>query len=235
MSILEIKKLFQSIDLLDVEKIIRTAIDIFGTENITFASSLGLEDQVLTHIIKNSKIDIEIFTLDTGRLFYEVYDTLVKTEVRYNFRYRIYFPDYQKVEKMVHEKGINLFYESIENRKLCCEVRKVEPLKRALTGKKCWITGLTRYQNITRKNLDLIEWDELNNLYKLNPLVDWTYEEINQFIKKNNIPYNILHDKGYLSIGCQPCTRAIFEGEDIRAGRWWWENPENRECGLHKK
>jgi len=235
MKLREIKEYFESIDYKEVNKIINIAVEIFKAENITFASSLSLEDQVLTHIIREVCKDIEIFSIDTGRLFYEVYDTISKTENRYDFRYKIYFPNYVDIEKIVSEKGINLFYDSIENRKLCCRIRKIEPLKRALNGKKCWITGLTKYQNITRKNIELLEWDEINGLYKLNPLVNWSLEDVKEFIKKNNVPYNVLHDKGYPSIGCQPCTRAIMPGEDIRAGRWWWENPESRECGLHKR
>lgn len=235
MELNEIKKILESIDYKNIDEIIKKTTEFFGDDNIVFASSLGLEDQVITHVIGLLDLKIEIFTIDTGRLFYEVYDTITKTEIRYGIRYKIYFPNYVDVERMVYEKGVNLFYDNIENRKLCCKIRKIEPLKRALEGKKCWITGLTRYQNVTRKEISLLEWDDLNGIYKLNPLVNWSLAEIKEYITKNNIPYNILHDKGYLSIGCQPCTRAIMPGEDIRAGRWWWENPETRECGLHKR
>ena len=146
---------------------------------------------------------------------------------------QVYFPDYQKVEQMVTENGINLFYESVEKRHLCCQIRKIEPLKRALKGLKVWITGLRRSQSVTRKNMQLVEYDKDDNIIKLNPLIDWSEEDVKNFVKENHVPYNKLHDKGFPSIGCQPCTRAVAEGEDIRSGRWWWENPEHRECGLH--
>ena len=147
----------------------------------------------------------------------------------------VYFPDAGHVETMVNSKGINLFFESVENRKLCCNLRKIEPLKRAFAGLDVWICGLRREQSVTRQNMQRIEWDEANGIIKLNPLIDWTEDEVKEFIKTHGIPYNPLHDKGFPSIGCQPCTRAIFPGEDIRAGRWWWENPDTKECGLHKK
>jgi phosphoadenosine phosphosulfate reductase len=147
----------------------------------------------------------------------------------------VYFPDASSIEEMVNTKGINLFFESVENRKLCCNIRKIEPLKRAFAGLEVWICGLRREQSVTRQNMQRIEWDETNGIIKLNPLIDWTEEEVWKFIKDHGIPYNPLHDKGFPSIGCQPCTRAIFPGEDIRAGRWWWENPDTKECGLHKR
>lgn len=220
---------------LSASEIIKWAIDNFGVKKIVFASSLGLEDQIITHLILSITKEVTIFTLDTGRLFQETYLTMDKTEQYYNFRYKVYFPNYKKVEKMVNEKGINLFYDSVENRKLCCYVRKVEPLKRALKGYKCWICGLRREQAYTRKNLEVIEWDSVNSLYKLNPLYNWTIEDVWKFIKDNKVPYNKLHDEGFISIGCAPCTRAVKEGEDIRAGRWWWESPDHKECGLHKR
>ena len=164
----KVKNYFANITDLSIEETILRAIEFFGEDKIVFASSLGIEDQVLTHIIRNLDRNIEIFTIDTGRLFYEAYETIVKTETRYNFRYKIYFPDYREVEKVVYEKGINFFYESIENRKICCEIRKIEPLKRALRGKDCWITGLTRYQSVTRESIELIGWDDVNGLFKLN-------------------------------------------------------------------
>ncbi|URA09230.1 phosphoadenylyl-sulfate reductase [Thermospira aquatica] len=220
---------------LDAFDILRWGIQTFGKTRIAFASSIGVEDQVITHMIMSIDKNVRIFTIDTGRMFQEVYFTIEKTENRYDFKYEIYFPDYRQVEKMVNEKGINLFYNSIENRKLCCHVRKVEPLRRALRGVKCWICGLRREQSLTRENIQPIEWDEVNGLYKLNPLYNWTTEKVWQFIKEHKIPYNKLHDQGYPSIGCMPCTRAIKEGEDIRSGRWWWENPEHKECGLHRR
>jgi phosphoadenosine phosphosulfate reductase len=202
---------------------------------IALSSSLGIEDQALTHIVCNIDKSTKIFTLDTGRLFPETYDLIHRTNHKYGIKMGIYFPEAGHVEEMVNTKGINLFFESVENRKLCCNIRKIEPLKRAFAGLEVWICGLRREQSVTRQNMQRIEWDEANRLIKLNPLIDWTEEEVRKFIKNHGIPYNPLHDKGFPSIGCQPCTRAIFPGEDIRAGRWWWENPDTKECGLHKR
>jgi len=202
---------------------------------IALSSSLGLEDQILTHMVCAIDKTTNIFTLDTGRLFPETYDLIHRTNSKYGIKLSVYFPDASHVEEMVNTRGINLFYESVENRKLCCNIRKIEPLKRAFAGLEVWICGLRREQSVTRQDMQRIEWDEANGLIKLNPLIDWTEEEVREFIKTHGIPYNPLHDKGYPSIGCQPCTRAIFPGEDIRAGRWWWENPDTKECGLHKR
>ncbi len=199
-----------------------------------FSTSLGLEDQVLTRIIAQTAPSIYIFTLDTGRLFPETYDLLDITQKRYKIRINTYFPDFAAVEKMVNEKGINLFYESVGNRKLCCHIRKIEPLKRALVGMDVWISGLRRDQSVTRQEAKLVEWDSNHQRIKVNPLIDWSLEEVWDEIREHNIPYNPLHDKGYPSIGCLPCTRAVEPGEDIRAGRWWWEHPQHKECGLHK-
>jgi phosphoadenosine phosphosulfate reductase len=202
---------------------------------IAFASSLGADDQVLTHMIATIDPKAKIFTLDTGRLFPETYDLIERTNSRYKIKMEIYFPEAKRVEQMVNEKGINLFYESVENRKLCCHIRKIEPLLRALDGMEIWITGLRREQSLSRNTITLVEKDEGNNgILKLNPLIDWTEEMVWNFIHVNNIPYNKLHDKGFPSIGCQPCTRAIEPGEDIRAGRWWWEMEGKKECGLHE-
>jgi len=206
----------------------------FG-KKIIFASSLGAEDQVITEMIAGIDKSVKVFTLDTGRLFPETYDTLQMTTARYGIPIEVYFPDAKHVEEMVRSRGINLFYESIENRKLCCHVRKIEPLTRAFTGMDVWICGLRREQSVTRQDMKLVEWDVQNNLLKINPLIEWTEKQVWDYIKEKNIPYNKLHDKGFPSIGCQPCTRAIEPGEDLRAGRWWWELPENKECGLHKK
>jgi phosphoadenosine phosphosulfate reductase len=202
---------------------------------IALSTSLGAEDQVLTEMVVSINPSVRIFTLDTGRMFPETYDAIEMTNARYKVNIEVFFPDYRQVEEMVREKGINLFYESIENRKLCCHIRKIEPLKRALAGLDVWISGLRRAQSVTRENLHTVEWDENNNMIKVNPLINWSEEEVWEYIKQKNIPYNKLHDKGFPSIGCQPCTRAVEPGEDIRAGRWWWENPENKECGLHVK
>lgn len=204
-------------------------------DKIALSSSLGLEDQVLTEIVSRVSPDTEIFTLDTGRLFPETYDLIDLTSKKYKKTIKIYFPDSKDVEQMVAEKGINLFYDSIENRKLCCGIRKIQPLKRALKGLDAWITGLRKEQSVTRTNINIVEWDEANQLIKVNPLINWTEEDVWDYISKNNVPYNKLHKKGFASIGCQPCTRAIEDGEDVRAGRWWWENPETKECGLHVK
>ncbi|QKG80951.1 phosphoadenylyl-sulfate reductase [Tenuifilum thalassicum] len=202
---------------------------------IALASSMGAEDQVLTDMIVKIDPSVRIFTLDTGRLFYETYELIERTSLRYKKNIEIYFPSPEDVEKMVTEKGINLFYQSIENRKECCRVRKIEPLKRAFKELDVWICGLRRSQSATRTDNQLVEWDEANGLIKLNPLIDWSEEDVWKYIKENGVPYNPLHDKGFPSIGCQPCTRAIEPGEDIRAGRWWWENPETKECGLHNR
>lgn len=204
-------------------------------QKIGFASSMGAEDQVLTDMISKINKNINIFTLDTGRLFPETYDLIEKTSNRYGIKIKILFPDYHKVEEMVQEKGINLFYKSVENRERCCYLRKKEPLKRAFKGLEAWICGLRREQSITRLNNQVVEWDEQHGLFKINPLIDWTEDMVWDYIKKHNVPYNELHDKGFPSIGCQPCTRAVKPGEDFRAGRWWWEEPEKRECGLHNK
>jgi phosphoadenosine phosphosulfate reductase len=204
------------------------------TGKIAFSTSLGAEDQVITHMIADKRLPVRIFTLDTGRLFPETYELLDITEKKYNIPIRVSFPDAAAVQKMVNEKGINLFYDSIENRKLCCGIRKTEPLKNALQGVEVWISGLRREQSVTRSELQLTEWDENYNLLKVQPLFDWSEEMVWDYIRAHKVPYNTLHDKGFPSIGCQPCTRAILPGEGVRAGRWWWENPETRECGLHK-
>lgn len=202
---------------------------------IAFASSMGAEDQVITDMLVKIDPSVKIFTLDTGRMFPETYDLIEKTNARYKININIYFPEREQVEEMVNEKGLNLFYESIENRRRCCHVRKIVPLKRALSNLDVWISGLRRSQSVTRTAVQMVEWDEGHNLIKINPLLNWEEAEVWDYIKKHSVPYNTLHDKGFASIGCQPCTRAIQPGEDVRAGRWWWENPKLRECGLHVK
>ncbi len=213
-------------------------LQFFLTEfsgKIALASSFGAEDQVLTDMVVKIDPKATIFTLDTGRLFYETYDLIERTSNKYKVTISIYFPKAADVEKMVNEKGINLFYQSVENRKECCGIRKIEPLKRAFAGLDVWICGLRRDQSITRTDMQRVEWDETNGLVKINPLIDWSEQKVWDYIKEHKVPYNPLHDKGFASIGCQPCTRAIEPGEDIRAGRWWWENPDSKECGLHKR
>ena len=199
------------------------------------ANSLGAEDMVLTDLIVGEKLGIEIFSLDTGRLPAETYDLIAALKAHYGLSLKLYYPRHELVEEYTRENGINAFYESVELRKGCCHARKVEPLKRALAGKHAWITGLRAQQATTRSGLPFREYDEGNGLEKFNPLSDWTEKEIWTYIKQHNVPYNALHDKFYPSIGCAPCTRAISPGEDVRAGRWWWENPETKECGLHVK
>ena len=226
-------KLSQKAQGLKPEDIIQLAYDTFG-DKIVFASSLGEEDQVITDMISKVAPRIGIFTLDTGRLYQETYDLLAKSQKKYhNLRFEVYFPDTKAVEEMVRSKGINLFYESVENRKLCCGIRKVEPLKRALTNVDAWIVGLRKKQAVTRGDIQNFEWDAANNKIKINPLADWTLAQVRSYIKEHHVDVNPLHAQGYISIGCAPCTRAVKEGEDIRAGRWWWENPEQKECGLH--
>jgi phosphoadenosine phosphosulfate reductase len=171
--------------------------------------------------------------LDTGRLFPETYAVLASTLERYGKKIEVYFPKYERVEKLITEKGPSSFYTSLEDRKECCFIRKVEPLNRALAGVECWITGLRAEHSENRKTMPMVEMDEARNLLKVHPLTKWTTEEVKEEIKKHNIPYNILHDRGFVSIGCQPCTRAIKPGDDFRAGRWWWENTDKKECGLH--
>lgn len=199
---------------------------------VFFSSSLGQEDQVITDIIFRNNLDIKIFSIDTGRLFNEAYELLDKITARYKRRIQIYFPESDDVEKFVATKGINSFYESVDNRKECCYIRKVKPLNRALKGAKIWITGLRSEQSLNRREMPMIEWDEGRELYKFNPLINWSYQDVIKYIKEFNVPYSSLHDRGFISIGCAPCTRAIEAGEDARAGRWWWEASQ-KECGLH--
>ena len=201
---------------------------------VTFSTSLGQEDQVITQLIASGNIPVQIFSLDTGRLFPETLDLLSRTEAKYRQNIKVFYPTTDSVEKLVSAIGINGFYESVENRKSCCFVRKVEPLRRALAGNEIWITGLRAEQSANRSDMKRIEWDEANQIIKYNPLLDWTFDQMISYIDEKNIPYNPLHDKGFISIGCAPCTRAIMEGEDARAGRWWWEDSK-KECGLHAK
>jgi len=200
---------------------------------VVFSSSLGQEDQVLTDVIFKNNLPVTIFTIDTGRLFNETYELLDRTNARYKKNIQVYFPEAADVEEFVVNKGINSFYESVDNRKECCHIRKVKPLNRALKGAAVWITGLRAEQSNNRHDMPMIEWSEERMLYKFNPLIKWTYADMMDYINKFNVPYNRLHDKGFISIGCAPCTRAIEPGEDARAGRWWWETSQ-KECGLHE-
>ncbi|MDV6345756.1 phosphoadenylyl-sulfate reductase [Nitrosomonas sp. Is37] len=198
-----------------------------------FASSFGAEDMVLTDLIARDYPGIAVFTLDTGRLPQETYDLMQVVRDRYGLSIQAYFPDAAAVESYVAQNGPNGFYQSVELRKRCCYIRKVEPLQRALTGKRAWITGMRREQAVTRDSLAISAFDAENNIQKFNPLCEWSNAEVWIYLKQHDVPYNKLHDRFYPSIGCAPCTRAITPGEDVRSGRWWWENPESKECGLH--
>lgn len=227
--------------LLDIGKIIKgknaedilRALSELKNEKIVFSSSLSYEDQIITHMIFSQDLNISVFTLDTGRLFPETYSVLSSTLNRYKKQIQVYYPDTKAAQDLVTNKGPFSFYDSPENRKECCFIRKVEPLKRALSGKTIWITGIRAEHSEGRNNMEVAEWDESNNLIKVHPIFNWSTEQVKEYIKKNNIPYNPLHDKGFISIGCQPCTRAVKEGENFRAGRWWWEDNTKKECGLH--
>jgi len=219
---------------LTAEEVLNKALQAFHPR-IAVASSFQAEESVLVDMI--SRIwgaNFRIFSLDTGRLNQETYECMDKIRERYGVRVDVYFPESQSVEWMVRDHGLNPFYRSVELRKMCCSIRKVEPLKRALAGLNAWITGLRRNQAVTREGLRKVEIDQDHGgILKFNPLADWTDQEVWDYIRQNRVPYNRLHDLGYPSIGCAPCTRGIKSGEDIRAGRWWWENPESKECGLH--
>ncbi len=214
------------------EQLLRYVLEKYE-DKIALATSLGAEDQVLTDMVCKINKDVKIFTLDTGRLPEETYKLIEVTRKKYGIEINILFPASRQVEEMVNENGPNLFYHSIEARKLCCQVRKVEPLRKQLSKLDAWICGLRIEQAVSRKDLQLVQWDNTFGLVKICPLANWTTGQVWEYIKKNNVPYNKLHDKGYPSIGCEPCTRAIMQGEDIRSGRWWWEKPEHKECGLH--
>lgn len=202
-------------------------------KHVRFSTALGEEDQVLTHLIATEKLPIELFTLDTGRLFPESYALLDLTQKKYKLSIRTYFPEADKVEAYVQANGINGFYDAVEKRKACCHIRKVEPLKRALSGAEVWITGLRASQSGNRQQMKKAEWDAAHGVLKYNPLLDWSQENIEAYINDKSVPVNTLHKKGFASIGCAPCTRAILPGEDERAGRWWWESTA-KECGLHE-
>ncbi|MDD4977650.1 MAG: phosphoadenylyl-sulfate reductase [Gallionella sp.] len=214
-----------------VKEVLATAAREFAPA--TFANSLGAEDMVLTDLIAKFQPDIVMFSLDTGRLPQETYDLMQAVRESYSVPLHIYFPESEQVERYVAQNGVNGFYDSVENRKACCHIRKVAPLKRALQGKKAWLTGMRRDQAVTRGGLAVSAFDADHGLQKFNPLLDWSNAEVWQYLKQNDVPYNKLHDRFYPSIGCAPCTRSVTPGEDIRSGRWWWENPENKECGLH--
>ena len=214
------------------EEILESLAGLFAGR-IIFTTSFGIEDQVITHMIFTNNLPIKITTLDTGRLFPETYKVFSSTIAKYKRKIDVYLPDYDGVETMVTEKGPFSFYESKENRQECCRIRKVVPLNRALRGMECWISGIRASQSENRSQMHDLEYDHGKNLFRYHPLFGWSYDDVTDYIRKNEIPYNSLHDKGFVSIGCQPCTRAVPEGQDSRAGRWWWENDGSKECGLH--
>ncbi len=230
----EIAKYVEQFSKADTKELLEFFLTEFKDE-IVLATSFGAEDQVLTHMIAAIEPNTRVFTLDTGRVAEATYDVWSRTQKKYPMLIEPFSPDSSELKTLVEQIGINGFYESIDKRQECCRVRKIEPLKRALKDKKVWITGLREEQSITRSDLALVEQDETFGLLKINPLLKWSEDQIWRYIKEHDIPYNTLHDEGYPSIGCEPCTRAIESGEDIRAGRWWWEKPEHKECGLHKR
>lgn len=213
-------------------EIIRYISNQFGDQAV-FSTSFGIEDQVITHILADQNAKTSIFTLETGRLFPETYYVWNRTLERYNLPIKTYFPNTEAVEQLISSKGPSSFYNSVEDRKECCYIRKIEPLKRAIKGFKVWLTGIRAEQSPNREDMDFIEWDAANQIIKIHPIFYWTLGQVEEFLKINHIPYNPLHDKGFPSIGCQPCTRAVAPGEDFRAGRWWWEDKSKKECGLH--
>jgi phosphoadenosine phosphosulfate reductase len=201
-------------------------------DGIVFSTSFGQEDQLISDLIFRKNLSIEVFTLDTGRLFEETYEVYHKTINTYKKQIKTYSPTTRLLEELLYKKGPTSFYNSLEERKECCHIRKIEPLKRALKGKRLWVTGLRAAQSKNRASLDLLEWDSNFELLKFNPLINWSLEAVEAYLEEHNVPQNRLHKKGFVSIGCQPCTRAIQPGEDLRAGRWWWESSK-KECGLH--
>jgi len=229
----EIQKIKSEIANLSIEKALNRVVFLFP-EKVIFSTSFGYEDQLLTHLIASNSLPIEIFTLDTGRLFQETYSVLNSTLDRYKKKISVFYPNTSNTETLLTEKGAFSFYESIENRKECCFIRKVEPLKRALIGYSVWITGIRSEQSGNRTAMQELEWDEGNKIIKYHPLLNWSFEQVKAYVNQHNIPYNSLHDKGFVSIGCAPCTRAIKDGGDFRSGRWWWEDTSKKECGLHQ-
>ncbi|MCR4856585.1 MAG: phosphoadenylyl-sulfate reductase [Bacteroidales bacterium] len=230
----DIEKLNQQWDKVEPETMLRHFMEIYG-DRIALSSSLSAEDQALTDMMLGINPQARIFSLDTGRLFPETYALLDKTNLHYGIKIEVFCPQTEALQEMVNTQGINLFYESIEKRHLCCQVRKLEPLSRAFRTLDAWVCGLRRSQSVTRNDMRRVEWDERHGLLKINPLIDWSEEQVWAYVREHRVPYNKLHDQGFPSIGCQPCTRAVKPGEDIRSGRWWWEDPQHRECGLHIK
>lgn len=229
---IELDALNAEAELLSADGVIRLALDEIAQKAI-FTTSFGAEDQVITHLISEKNLPVDLMTLDTGRLFNETLETFEKTAKRYGNMIKVLFPDANDVEAYVANNGINGFYNSVELRKECCAIRKIKPLERGLKGYGIWITGLRSDQSDNRSHLNFFECDNRFKVVKVNPLLHWTLKQVMDFIHENFVPYNLLHDRGFVSIGCAPCTRAIQEGEDFRAGRWWWESSK-KECGLHQ-
>lgn len=215
------------------QEVLEYILDKIGVSNVALASSLSIEDQVLTHMLLKINPKARIFFIDTGRHFQKTYDLMDETMQRYKFNYEVYAPESSDLEETVSKYGPNFFYESVELRKKCCEIRKVKPLKRVLCTVDGWICGLRRDQSPTRQDIEIFEWDHGNAIYKINPIVHWSEADVWDYIKAHNVPYSNLYSNGFRSIGCQPCTRAVQPGEDVRSGRWWWEDPDKKECGLH--
>jgi len=228
----KIEQLLHQSDRLSIAAFLKSLTEQFPGQ-VTFSTSFSFEDQVITHEILSNQLPVKIFTLDTGRMFAETYAVWSSTNKKYQTFIKAYYPSGHNLENFVAVNGPDSFYESVENRKTCCGIRKVEPLKRALSGNAIWITGLRAEHSPDRKDLPILEWDESNQIIKYHPLLHWATEEVNSYIQNNHVPYNPLHDRGFVSIGCAPCTRAIQTGEDFRAGRWWWEDADKKECGLH--
>jgi phosphoadenosine phosphosulfate reductase len=226
------EKILEEIRGLEIEQSLEYLVNAFPGK-VIFSTSFGWEDQVISHIIFKNNLPIKVFTLETGRLFPETYYVWNRTLEMYGKIIHAYYPDTRAVENLVSSKGPSSFFDSVENRKECCGIRKIEPLKRALSGNSCWITGIRAEQSQNREHMDSLEWDEGNQIYKFHPIFNWTLNQVKAYIHGNNIPYNPLHDRGFPSIGCAPCTRAVSDGEDFRAGRWWWEDQDKKECGLH--
>lgn len=216
------------------QELLQSFMSQYGAR-LALSSSLSIEDQTLTDMMLRIDPQANIFTLDTGRLFPETYELIDRTNEHYKVKLKVYCPQTEALQQFVATEGINPFYESIEKRHACCEVRKLEPLRRAFRDLDVWVCGLRSAQSVTRSDMRLIEWDERHGLLKVNPLIHWTEEQVWDYIRENRVPYNRLHDKGFPSIGCEPCTRAVRRIDDVRAGRWWWESPDHRECGLHSR